>query len=71
MSKQKKLSEEDLQRVAEYLNSPVHQFERAPFHPWRLLLVLFIVTAFFTVISLGYAWSKGVLTLTWLTSMWS
>jgi hypothetical protein len=67
MTEPQKLSEEDLQRVAEYLNSPVHQFERKPFHPWRLLLGLTLVTTFFTIISLWYAWSKGVLALTWLT----
>lgn len=27
------LSEEDLQRVQEYLNSPIHQVERRPFRP--------------------------------------
>ena len=28
------LSKEDLERVNEYLSSPIHQIERPPFNPW-------------------------------------
>lgn len=62
MSHQKKLSDEDMRRVAEYLNSPVNRVERAPFRPWALLLVLTVVVTLITTVSLWYAWSRGVLT---------
>lgn len=52
MTEKPKLSEEDLARVREYLNSPIHQVERQPFRPLRLLLVLWVVV---TLIS-GGAW---------------
>ncbi|MBK6960211.1 MAG: DUF3094 family protein [Gammaproteobacteria bacterium] len=45
MIEKPKLSEEDLARVREYLNSPIHQVERQPFRPLRLLLVLWIVVS--------------------------
>lgn len=64
MAEQKKLSDEDMQRVAEYLNSPVNSVERAPFRPWLLLTVLTVVVTVVTVVSLWYAWSKGVITFT-------
>ena len=63
MTEQKKLSDEDMQRVAEYLSSPVNRVERAPFKPLLLLSVLTVVVTVVTVVSLWYAWSKGVLTL--------
>jgi len=52
MTEKPKLSEEDLARVQEYLNSPIHQVERQPFRPLRLLGVLWLVV---TLIS-GVAW---------------
>lgn len=42
-SEQSKLSEEDLNRVNEYLNSPVHQVERRPFRP-ALLMIMVVVS---------------------------
>jgi len=48
MTEKPKLSQEDLARVQEYLSSPIHQVERQPFRPLRLLLVLWLVV---TVIS--------------------
>lgn len=33
------LSEEDKQRVAEYLNSPIHQVERKPFRPLYFVML--------------------------------
>jgi len=58
----KKLSDEDMARVAEYLNSPNHRRERAPFRPWLLMLVLSIVVIGMTVISLIYASQHGDIT---------
>ena len=57
-----KLSDEDMARVAEYLNSPNHRRERAPFRPWMLMLVLTIVVVGMTVISLLYASQHGDIT---------
>ncbi len=64
MTDQKKLSDEDMARVSEYLNSPVHQVERAAFRPGVLLLVLTVVTTLMTLVSMYYAWSKGAITFT-------
>jgi hypothetical protein len=57
-----KLSEEDMARVAEYLNLPSHRRERAPFRPWLLMLVLTIVVIGMTVLSLLYAAQHGDIT---------
>ncbi|MBN7865505.1 DUF3094 family protein [Pseudomonas aeruginosa] len=43
-----RLSPEDQQKVEQYLTSPLHQVERAPFRPWFLMFVLLAV-----VIGLG------------------
>lgn len=59
-SENPKLSEEDMARVAEYLNSPAHRRERAPFRPWTLMLVLSIVVIGLTVLSLVYARLHGI-----------
>ncbi len=56
----KKLSDEDMARVAEYLNSPVHRHERKPFRPWLLMLVLTIAVTGLTAISMLYAWIHGI-----------
>jgi hypothetical protein len=56
----KKLSDEDLARVAQYLNSPVHKRERAPFRPGMLLLVLMAAVTFLSALSVWYAWLHGV-----------
>jgi hypothetical protein len=55
-----KLSSEDQARVDAYLNSPVHRYERRPFRPWLLMLVLTIVVVGLTVLSLLYAWQHGI-----------
>lgn len=57
---EKKLSDEDLARVNEYLNTSVHQYERAPFRPWILMGVLTLVVIGLTALSLLYAWLHGV-----------
>lgn len=59
MQTPKKLSDEDLARVAEYLNSPVHKTERAPFRPGLLMLVLTLVVSGITAASLLYVWIHG------------
>jgi len=43
-----RLSPEDQQKVEQYLSSPVHQVERAPFKPWLMMAGLTLV-----VIALG------------------
>ena len=60
MTDPRKLSDEDMARVTQYLNSPVHREERAPFRPWVLLLVLMVVVTGVTAVSLWYAWIHGV-----------
>jgi hypothetical protein len=55
-----KLSDEDMARVASYLNSPLHRQERKPFRPWFLLLFLMIVVTGLSVLSTLYAWIHGV-----------
>lgn len=39
-----RLSQEDLQRVEQYLSAPQHQVQRKPFRPWLLLLLVIAVT---------------------------
>lgn len=56
----KKLSDEDMARVAQYLDSPVHRRERAPFRPWLLLVILMAVVSILSAISMFYAWEHGV-----------
>lgn len=48
----RKLSEEDLERVEEYLSSPVHRVERKPFRPWLLLFWLWVVVTLLGGVSL-------------------
>ena len=61
MIEKPRLSEEDLARVREYLNSPIHQVERQPFRPLRLLLVLWIVISLISGWALLFAWMMGAL----------
>ena len=61
MIEKPKLSEEDLARVREYLNSPIHQVVRPPFRPLRLLLVLWIVVSLISGFALLFAWTMGAL----------
>ena len=57
---QKKLSDEDMARVAAYLDSPVHRHERPPFRPWLLMAVLMVVVVGLTCLSMLYAWIHGI-----------
>ncbi len=60
LSGEKKLSEEDMARVAQYLNSPGHRGERAPFKPWLLLSFLTVLVTILSALSMWYAWMHGV-----------
>ncbi|NNC54375.1 MAG: DUF3094 family protein [Pseudomonadales bacterium] len=50
------LSPEDLERVAKYLDSPVHQVERKPFRPWLMMLLLLSTVAALSLLSLLISW---------------
>ncbi|MBT8140100.1 MAG: DUF3094 domain-containing protein [Gammaproteobacteria bacterium] len=51
-----KLSAEDLERVARYLRSPVHQVERKPFRPWLMMLLLLATVGALSLLSLLISW---------------
>jgi hypothetical protein len=55
MSDKKKLSDQDMARVAEYLQAPIHRVSRAPFKPLWLMLALILVVTAFSVLSVLYA----------------
>lgn len=57
----RKLSDEDMARVEEYLSSPVHRVERKPYRPLRLLFVLWIVVTLLGAVAMGFAWYHGLL----------
>lgn len=57
---QNKLSEEDMARVAQYLNSPLHRRERKPFRPWLLLIFLMALVTGLSLLSLLYAKIHGI-----------
>lgn len=55
-SAEDKLSREDLDRVAHYLRSPIHQVERKPFRPWLMMLSLVAVVILLSLLSLFISW---------------
>ncbi|ABD82388.1 DUF3094 family protein [Saccharophagus degradans] len=55
-----KLYPEDQQKVDEYLQSSVHQVERAPFRPLRLLAIIGVILLILTGLSFVIAKSQGV-----------
>lgn len=61
MTERPKLSDEDLARVQEYLDSPIHRVERQPFRPLCLLLVLWVVVSLLGAASWLTARMMGVL----------
>ena len=61
MDKNDKLSPEDQARVDEYLALPIHQVERRPYSPWKLLLVLWGVVSVLGGLSYYFAWVNDVL----------
>ena len=52
---------EDQERVNKYLSSSVHQVERKPFNPWRILLGVAIILVVFTGIGYLVARNHGVM----------
>ncbi len=59
--RKRKLSDEDLKRVEEYLSSPVHQVERKPFRPLLLLFWIWVVVALVGVVSIGLGKLEGLI----------
>ena len=45
MKNRPQLNEEDQSRVDEYLHSGFNRTEKKPYHPWILLLILFVVVS--------------------------
>ena len=46
-----RLSPEDQLKVDSYLAAPQHQVERQPFRPWRLLVIVVMITIGLGVLS--------------------
>jgi hypothetical protein len=61
MVQRPQLSDEDLARVREYLDSPIHRVERQPFRPLRLLLVIWVVIGVISGAALLFARLMGAL----------
>lgn len=55
------LSPEDLERVKQYLNSPIHQRERRPFKFWHIFGGLMLMLLLFGVYSLWEAQQMGAI----------
>ncbi|WP_163832532.1 DUF3094 family protein [Spartinivicinus ruber] len=51
-----KLSEEDMQRVEQFLNTPVNQIERQPFKPMKLLIIIALIVVGFGLLSRLIGW---------------
>ena len=47
------LSEDDLERVAQYLDSPIHRIDRKPFRPWMMMASLVGVVTLLSFLSLA------------------
>lgn len=56
VSPEEKLSKEDLDRVNQYLSSPIHSIERKPFRPFVMMLSLVGVVTSLSLLSLLIAW---------------
>lgn len=61
MEKKKELKPEDQALVDEYLRRGYNDFERKPFKPLRLLLVLWIVVTLMGLFALGYTRYHGII----------
>ena len=46
-----RLSQDDQLKVDRYLAAPQHQVERQPFRPWRLLVIVVMITIGLGVLS--------------------
>lgn len=60
MSEEKQLSDEDLARVNDYLASGYNDTERKPFRPLRMMLLLLVVVAGLSALSMFIASKAGV-----------
>ena len=60
MEDNKKLTQEDLDRVEKYLSGSIHQVERKPFRPWLLLGVIVGVMVVLSLFSYLLAYLNGV-----------
>ena len=54
------LSQEDLDRVNEYLSSPIHQIERPPFNPWLFLAMTVTVVVSFLGMAILVTYLSGI-----------
>jgi hypothetical protein len=57
MRKKPQLTEQDQARVDEYLSSGFNKTEKKPYHPWILLLILFVIVSgmgFFAIWFTGF-----------------
>jgi hypothetical protein len=61
MNSDKRLGDEDQQRVESYLNSRQHRTEKSPFRPWRLLGIIWLVLLVMSGVSYWIADSHGVI----------
>ena len=52
---------EDQKKVDEYLSASIHEVERRPFNPWKLLAVLAVILVGLTVLSFFIANGHGVI----------
>lgn len=60
MSEEKQLSDEDMARVEQYLNSGVNDTERKPFRPLRMMLLLLVVVSALSAVSMFIANQAGI-----------
>jgi hypothetical protein len=60
MEKKRQLSEEDQDRVNEYLSSGYNKTEKKPYHPWILLLILFLVVSAIGFFALWFTKFMGI-----------
>lgn len=60
MNERKQLSDEDMERVQQYLSSGYNDTERKPFRPLRMMMMLILVVSGLSVLSLLIARSQGI-----------
>ncbi len=54
------LGEDDMQRVHEYLSSPIHQVERKPFRPIYFLSLTFFSVTILLSAAIVITWMAGI-----------
>ena len=60
MSPNKQLSDEDMERVREYLSSGYNDTERKPFRPIYMMVLLLLAVSSLSVLSVWIARSHGI-----------